>query len=104
MTPEQILAQPPLALTQSQREYYFENGYVAVDRLIEDSWIRRLRACSDKLLESSKLLTKSDEAFDLGPTHNSTSPYVRRFKALVDRDPVFWGFAAKSPCSPKPFD
>ena len=29
MTPEQILAIKPKVLTQKQREFYFENGYIA---------------------------------------------------------------------------
>ena len=34
MTPEQVLAQPPRVLSQAQREAYFTDGYLLVERLI----------------------------------------------------------------------
>jgi len=36
MTPEQVLAMPPRVLTQSQREFYFREGYLLVERAIGD--------------------------------------------------------------------
>jgi hypothetical protein len=44
MTPEQILAIKPRLLTQKQREFYFTNGYILLQKLLSDSWIERLRA------------------------------------------------------------
>ena len=32
MTPEDVLSHPPRALSQAQREFCFENGYLAVER------------------------------------------------------------------------
>jgi ectoine hydroxylase len=40
MTPEQILAIPPRVLTQSQREFYFQEGYLLLERIVGDEWIR----------------------------------------------------------------
>ena len=34
MTPEQVLSYPARVLSQKQREFYFDNGYVSVDSLI----------------------------------------------------------------------
>jgi hypothetical protein len=33
MTPEQVLALPPRALTQSQREHYFREGYILLAKI-----------------------------------------------------------------------
>src|SRR5215831_5822263 len=48
MTPEQILSIKPKVLTQKQREYYFENGYLLLEKFLPDSWIERLRATTDR--------------------------------------------------------
>ena len=39
MTPEQILAVPPRVLTQSQREGYFRDGYILLERVIPEDWL-----------------------------------------------------------------
>jgi len=41
MTPEQILRVPPKVLTQAQREFYFSEGYLRLERAISDDWIAR---------------------------------------------------------------
>ena len=69
MTPEQVLALKPKVLTQAQRESYFNDGFVLVERAIGDDWIRKLRAATDELVESSRKVTKSDPVFDLEPAH-----------------------------------
>jgi hypothetical protein len=33
----------PKVLTPKQREFYFENGYIILQRLLSDEWIARLR-------------------------------------------------------------
>ena len=96
MTPETILAHPPRALTQVQREAYFTTGYLAAPGLIPAEWLRRLNALSAEFIEMSRTRDKSDEAFDLGPSHSAVAPYVRRLRALVDRHPDFWRFASES--------
>ena len=39
MTPEEILACEPRVLSQAQREFYFEHGYVMVESLISADWL-----------------------------------------------------------------
>ena len=36
MTPEDVLAIPPSVLTDKQRQFYFENGYLIVEGLLSD--------------------------------------------------------------------
>jgi hypothetical protein len=67
MSPEDILTHPANALSQAQREFYFENGFVAVDGLVPPEWVKRLTVRSDAFLQESQSITKSNEAFDLGP-------------------------------------
>ncbi|MBH67389.1 MAG: phytanoyl-CoA dioxygenase [Rhodospirillaceae bacterium] len=96
MRTEEILEKPARILTKTQREEYFENGFLTMNEIIPNNWVKRLRACSEKLLNKSSLLEASDAAYDLGPRHTKETPHVRRLKALVDRDPVFWEFASDS--------
>ena len=96
MTPGNILSHEPVALTQAQREFYFDNGFVAVDGLVPPEWVQRLTARSCAFLEASRPLTMSNEAFDLGSEHSRERPHVRRLRATVDRHPEFWEFACNS--------
>lgn len=96
MTPGNILAHEPVVLTQAQREFYFDNGFVAVDGLVPPEWVQRLTARSCAFLEASRSLTMSNEAFDLGSEHSRERPHVRRLRATVDRHPEFWEFACNS--------
>ena len=43
MTPEEILDHPPRLLSQAQREFFFEEGYVLVERAIDATRLGRLR-------------------------------------------------------------
>ena len=97
MTPADILAHPPIRMTDAQRRQYFERGFVAIPNAIPDDWVQRLRLLSDEFLEASRRFDKTDEVFDLGPSHAPDRPHVRGLKALVDRHPDFWAFASRSP-------
>jgi ectoine hydroxylase len=46
MTPEQILSIKPKILTQKQRESYFENGFILLEKILPDSWIEKLKAAT----------------------------------------------------------
>jgi ectoine hydroxylase len=96
MTPEAILAHPARVLSEAQRREYFDTGFLAAPGLIPRDWLDRLAALSDAFIERSRAVSASDEAFDLGPDHSPARPHLRRLRALVDRDPDFWRFAAES--------
>ncbi|HUS96085.1 MAG TPA: phytanoyl-CoA dioxygenase family protein [Hyphomicrobiaceae bacterium] len=96
MTPQDILSQAPLKLTQAQREQYFSDGFLAIPGAIGAEWVSRLRDLSEEFAEASRRFSTSDNVFDLGPNHSPERPHVRRLKALVDRHPEFWAFASNS--------
>jgi ectoine hydroxylase len=97
MTPETILKIPPRVLTQAQREHYFREGYILLEKIIGDEWIRKLRAATDELVERSRKVTKSDTIFDLEPTHRPDAPRLRRVSNPVEHHPAFWEYCTKSP-------
>ena len=96
MTPEQVLAIPPKVLTQAQRERYFSEGYLYVERAIDDDWISKLRAATEELVERSRKVTQSDAIFDLEPKHRPDAPRLRRVSNPVEQHPVFWDYCLKS--------
>ena len=83
MTPDAIRTHKPTVLTEQQREAYFETGFLAVEGLIPDAWLRRLIALSDAFVDESRGQTVSGEAFDLGPRHSADYPHVRRLRAKL---------------------
>ncbi len=54
MTPEEILAHPPRVLTQSQREHYFEHGYLGVESLVPRDILAELVAVTNAFFEASR--------------------------------------------------
>jgi len=96
MTPEQVLAIPPKVLTQAQREQYFSEGFLYLERAISDEWIARLRAATEELVERSRKVTQSDAIFDLEPKHRPDAPRLRRVSNPVEQHPVFWDYCLKS--------
>lgn len=96
MTPEQVLSLPPKVLTQKQRESYFENGYLLLERLVSDDWLGRLRAATDEMIEESRGITRSDAKWDLEERHSAETPRLRRLSSPNDHHPTYWDFASRS--------
>ena len=46
MTPEQVLSHKPRVLTQKQREFYFAEGYLVLEKIIPGEIVERLRAAA----------------------------------------------------------
>src|SRR5207244_2868536 len=99
MTPQRGGALTPKVLTQAQREQYFSEGYLYVERAIDDDWIGKLRAATEELVERSRKVTQSDAIFDLEPKHRPDAPRLRRVSNPVEQHPVFWEYCLKAICS-----
>ena len=96
MTPEQVLAHPPMVLSQAQRESYFRDGYLLLERFVPDDWLATLRGLSAHFIEESRSQTASDEKFDLEPDHCATAPRLRRLTQPVRYHSDYWRFASES--------
>lgn len=94
MTPEDVLKVPARVLTQTQREHYFEYGFVGVEDFVPAEVVAELVAVVDDFVERSRGETTSGPVYDLGPGHSPDKPLVRRLKCPDDRNPVFWNFAS----------
>ncbi|MBM3521777.1 MAG: phytanoyl-CoA dioxygenase family protein, partial [Alphaproteobacteria bacterium] len=96
MTPEQILSHPAKFLTQKQREFYFEQGYLLLERVVADEWVDRLRATTREMVEQSRSVTRSDAKWDLEAGHSAARPRLRRLSAPCDHHPGYWDYVSTS--------
>lgn len=96
MTEDEIKAKAPKVISEEQREFYFENGYLLLEELVSDEWVERLLAVTEGMIEQSRAMAKSDTVFDLEPGHSADSPRLRRISSPVDCDDVYWEFASRS--------
>ena len=97
MLAERILELPPRLLTQKQREAYFEDGFLLVERFLDDAWLERLRGAVARQVERSREVTESGAVFDLEPGHSASEPRLRRISSPHVQDRVFWDYVAASP-------
>ena len=42
MKVEEVLSHTPKVLSQEQREFYFDNGYLLLEKFVSDEWLERL--------------------------------------------------------------
>lgn len=92
-----ILAHEPKVLTQEQREFYFETGYLMLESFVSDDWLDRLWEVTNRFVERSRALTASDSLFDLEPNHTAENPRLRRISFPVAHDPVYEEFGLRGP-------
>jgi hypothetical protein len=93
MIEERVLERRPLVLDQKARERYFEDGFLTVPGYVRAAWLDRLRRVVAAKFQESRLLTASDDQFDLAPDHSFEKPNIRRLRKAVDQHPELWAFA-----------
>jgi len=97
MKPEDILKFEPKVLSQEQREFYFENGYLLLEKFVNEEWLDRLWQVTNAYVEESRKRTESDQIFDLEPNHSADNPRLRRISYPAARNPVYEEFAFRGP-------
>src|SRR5262245_53808820 len=70
----------PSVLTAAQRDAYARDGYVIVDDVLTADELSALNDVVDELIERPRIVTESDELFDLEPGHSGAAPKLRRIK------------------------
>lgn len=95
MTPDQVLSRKPNVLSQKQREFYFESGYLLIERIIPQEIIERLRRATAEKVEETRALTKSDAVWDLEIGHSAAHPKLRRLSSPCDHHAVYWDYASR---------
>ena len=67
-------------LTQTQKNFYDENGYLVLEKRIPEEVLTTLRAEITGYQEQAKSLTESTDEIDLEDSHTQDAPRVRRIK------------------------
>lgn len=96
MTPEEVLSHEPKVLTQKQRESYFQDGYILLEKIVPIEQIEKLRAVTEEMVNRSREIEKSNETWDLDENHSAEAPRLRRLSSPNDHHPVYWDYASKS--------
>ena len=56
-------------LTQEQRDFYHENGYIGVEAVLTAEEVADLQRVTDEFVEKSREVTEHTDIFDLEPGH-----------------------------------
>ena len=94
MTEDEILAHTPGVLSQVQRAFYFEHGYLHLEGLIGAEWLKRIQVTTAAVIEASRTLTESSDVFTL-QTGDGT-PLLRRLNYAADEYATYREFAFDS--------
>jgi len=97
MKAEQILARPPRVLSQEQREFYFENGYLLLESFVSREWLDRIWEVSNTFIERSRGLSESDTVLALDPQHSAEHPRLRRLIDPTEHHPLYWEYVSQGP-------
>ena len=92
----EILRHPPLSLSNEQRKFYFENGFLLVESVVPENWLKRLRDATNEIIERSREVSISDAVWDLEKGHAPESPRLRRLTSPNDQHPTYWKYASSS--------
>ncbi|MBN7783621.1 phytanoyl-CoA dioxygenase family protein [Ponticoccus gilvus] len=77
-------------LTQDQKDFYAENGYLKVEGAVTGALLSRLQEVTNRLIDASREVTDSNDVYDLDTGHTAEAPRLTRIKLPHKQDPVFW--------------
>ena len=84
MNYQDILEQPALYLSQDQREFYFDQGYLIFPSLIRSESLEALNGVMRDIIDKSRSVTASNRAIDLEQGHTADNPRLRRVAYIDD--------------------
>ena len=61
-------------LSEDQKQFYRDNGYLVLERIIPGTWLDRLRAAAEKITADTGQLVASTRKVALRPGHSAESP------------------------------
>jgi phytanoyl-CoA hydroxylase len=76
-------------LAQGQIDFYFRNGYLGVEDVLNETDIADLRRVTDEFVERSRQFTTHTDVFDLEPGHTPENPRLRRLKNPIAQHTVY---------------
>jgi ectoine hydroxylase-related dioxygenase (phytanoyl-CoA dioxygenase family) len=76
-------------LTEDQKRFYDENGYLLVEEVVTPDQLAELRRVTHELIEASRDVRESNEIYDLDAGHSAEAPRLTRIKLPHKRHEVF---------------
>ena len=83
-------------LTENQRRFYRENGYLILERIIPDDWLGRLRAAARGITADTARLSASTRKVALRPDHSAETPKPAWVWNPDEDSDVLWSFLSDS--------
>ncbi|MBS8228032.1 phytanoyl-CoA dioxygenase family protein [Vannielia litorea] len=83
-------------LTQDQKDFYDENGYLMVENVVTPEQLAKLQEITYAMIDASRGLTESDDRYDLDEGHSAERPRLTRIKLPHKQDPYFWEILTRS--------
>lgn len=77
-------------LTQAQKDFYDENGFLMVEDVVTPEQLNELRRITRDFLEKSRSVTESNDIYDLDEGHGPDTPRLTRIKLPHKQHPFFW--------------
>jgi len=90
---------PGKVLSEEQRRFYFENGYLLLENFLSADWVNRLRACAEAAIERSRKVSPDagSREFILEPGHTPENPRLIRLVDPVGVEETFKEFTLSGP-------
>ena len=76
-------------LTSAQIAFYNKNGYLAIENVLSEAAIEKLRQVTDNFVEMSRSVTENTSLFGLEPGHSPDAPELRRLKEPTRQHSVY---------------
>ena len=76
-------------LSDSQLQFYRDNGYVVASGIVSPEEAAALRSVTEGFVEKSRAVAKSDAVFDVEDDHTAENPRLRRLKLPDRQDPAY---------------
>lgn len=77
-------------LTDAQKAFYAENGYLKVEGAVTGDLLARLQETTSRLIDASRDVTENNDVYDLDRGHSASEPRLTRIKLPHKQDPVYW--------------
>ena len=83
-------------LTDIEKNFYYDQGYLLVENVITQKQLKEILNITNELLEKSKIISKSDDVFDLADDHSPVFPRVSRIIQPHQVNKYFWNLIKES--------
>jgi len=97
---ERVMQFPGRVLTDEQRRYYFEHGYLLVENCVGPEWLARLWAVTNKAIDKASQLTVEEckpNEFMVEPSHTKENPRLIRLVSPTSWDEEYRLFTTTGP-------